>query len=807
MINLLRPFAMKRNRITNNYAAIFQNVFITFYRQMKRNPYQNLVNIGGLTVGFCVVFLTVRWINHHASFDRFHADLDNIYQVKTTSKSSDGSMQTYTGISFEIMEQAKNEIPEIVEATRIISNWRWPSEQCLKVDANSQCIYSKGIFADTSFFKIFDFQILTGRQKPLRDAKSIALSATVAKKLFGTKNPVGETYLVDNHYEVTIAAIYEDVPTNSSLQFEFIAPLELAYALRGQNEENLKEYNFITYVKLQQATQKIVESKMNGLPIREKYQNSTSLLHPYRDVHLYTDFENGVAIGGLIDYIKIIGLFAVFILLMSTVNFINLTTAHASIRGKEIGVRKVNGASQRILHLQLLFETFLKVSIAVVLAMVIAHFALPRLGEILGQSILIDFDGKIIAQILLVIIVTTLLSGIYPAIIMSRFNPIQIIKNLPFTNDGKGIARRGLTVVQISISGIIVILTTVFYLQLDYLQNENTGYDREGIMMMEPTIKHIRGFNSFKTNLLQHHQIKALGICNNNMIKDNNRTNGVDWKGKNENDDIFFRMVGGDDGLIEVLELEFIDGRGFNNADTTDQIILTEAAVKHMNLENPVGQTIDVWNETCKISGVVKDFNTESLHNELLPTILYEIKPQNAGTFYIRYNKDQPIASFKLIEEEYTNMESFFNMKYKILDEEYQKAYLEEKTVSRLSIFVTLIALFIAVLGILGLSSFNILRRYREIGLRKIFGATSFQIIQILSKEFVVIAVVANLIAWAFSLWAMDEWLSGFAYRIDTPYAVLFLNLIITLVIILTLVGIKALKVTRLNPVEVVRNE
>ena len=807
VINLLRPFALKKDRFTSNYTAMLQNVFKTFFRQMRRNPSQNLIHITGLCVGFCVVFLTVSWVNYHTSFDRFHSGIDNIYEIKTNSLGSDGVTQTYGGVVFEVSEEAKNQLPEVKEVTRIMASSSWPSKQCFKIDEDKPCLYACGIFADSSFFNVFDFQIIAGAKNPLTKPKSIALSASVAQKVYGDENPVGKTYLLGNHREVHIAAVYQDPPVNSSLQFEFIAPFDVLYTLRGADMNRIWENSFITYAKLDNADPYLVGKKIKDLEITEKYENYSYLLHPLEDKHLYTKFEDGKVKGGLVDYIKIIGLFSLFILVMSIVNFINLTTAQASIRGKEIGVRKVNGASKWVLHIQFLFETFLKVCLAGILALAIAFLTVPILGKVIEEPIQFTVSLQLVFQILSVIFTTTLLAGFYPALVMSRFNPIQILKNGPFQFNGRGSARKWLTVIQISISGIIVILTSVFYLQLEFLQTESLGYDRKGIIQMEPSWQHIKGFDSFKAGLTLHHQIKALGITNANMINANNSTTSVDWEGKNKNDEPIFQMIAADNGLIDVFGLELIEGRGFTPSDTIKQVVLTASAAKRMNLENPIGQTVNIWQWKAKISGVIEDFKSSSLHSEMLPTILFEIPPQYSSVFYIKYDNSQPIKAIEIIEEEYAKLEPFFDIKYKILDEEYQKAYNDEKVVSTLSSFVMIIALVIALIGILGLSTFNIIRRYREIGLRKIFGASGVQIIRLLSMEFVIIVLIANVIAWGSSYWFMEEWLSGFAYRIDIPYMVMPINLIITLGVIFLLVGLQASKVSKQNPAEVVKIE
>ena len=807
VINFLRPFAIKSKALKSNHTAMLLNIIKSFFRNFRRNPLQNSINIFGLSIGLTVVFATMFWISYHNSFDRFHSEYESIYRVMTNNLGSAGEIQTASGAIYEVVEEAETSIPQIEQTTKIISNWRWPSEQCFKIDKNKSCIYSKGIFADSSFFNIFDFEIIEGAKNPLINPKSIVLSESLAKKLYGDENPIGKTYLVDNVYEVTISGIFEDVPNNSSLKFEFIAPLDLAYTLWGTNKENIKSYSFITYAKIPNAAPKNIEKQFQELSISSKYPDSQILLHPLNKVHLFNDFKNGKASGGLILYVRLIGLFAVFILIMSIVNFINLTTAQATMRGKEIAVRKVNGASKSSLHLQFLFETFLKVCFATTVALLVSYLLLDPINHIIDENINIVFNLSLVIQILTIVAVTTIFSGIYPALVLSKFNPINVLKNLQFGKMSKSQIRKWLTIIQISISGLIVILTSAFYLQLDYIQSKSIGYDREGIIMVEPTYRHIKNYDAFKNNLTNHTLIKSIGASNVNMINANNYTDQVSWLGKLADEKTQFKVIGGTSGLFDVFELEIQNGDGFNLKDTTEQIILSERAVRAMGLENPIDEWITLYGQKYKVVGVVKDLSTRSLHENIYPTIYYQVQVRYSGTFYIRYEKTNPIASIEFIEEQYDEFEPFFNMKYQILDEEYSQLYSEEKKISSISSFVMIIGLIIAIMGILGLSTFNILRRYKEIGLRKVFGANVAQIVKLLSKEFLWIVIIANLIAWPASLLLMDMWLSNFAYRIDTPYHLLVINLLVTLLVIFSMVSIQAIKAAALNPVRVIRNE
>ncbi|MEM6641338.1 MAG: ABC transporter permease [Bacteroidota bacterium] len=807
VFTLLRPFAAKSHYFNTNHAAMLKTTFTIFLRQLKRNPAHSFLTIFSLCVGLCTVFISSLWISYHESFDEMHEDASQIFQVKRNAIASDGTIQTRGGALYEVLQEAKNTLPAIDHVTRIISTWRWPSEQCLKVDESVDCLYRKGIFSDSSFFKVFDFKITAGAGNPLTELRSIAFSASVAKRLFGDENPVGKKYLLDNHYEVTVTGIFEDIPATSSLQFDFVAPLNVAYALWGMSIDQMKKGSFDTYVKLNNAEPMTVADQIASVPISKNYPEDSYLLHPLLDQHLYTQFENGKKAGGLIDYLRIIGLFAFFVFLMSLVNFVNITTAQATARAKEIGVRKVSGAQKSALQLQFLFETFCKVLIAIALAALFTYLTIPLLERIIQEEIPVRIETDTLLKLLVVALVTPFLAGTYPSYLMSRFNPVEIIKHTSLKEKGKGSVRKWLTVLQVSVSCIIITMASAFYLQLNFLQTKSLGYDPQGVLMVEPTFSHIKAFESFKDQLRSHPQIEAIGISNANMVQATNTTDQFYWPGKSSDQETEFKIIGGDQGLLEVFQLNLIEGNGFNPRDTIRQMVLSSGAVSAMDLEDPVGKTVEMGSEKYKVAGVVADINSESLHWDMMPTIYYEVEPRYSGTFYVRYDPLQPIASIEAVEKVYDEFEPFITMKYKILNEEYQRAYGHEQMISNLTSMVMAVAVFIAIGGILGLLTFNISKRYRELGLRKIFGASDFQAFKVISKEFTLILFLANLIGGVVSFWMMQEWLEGFAYRIDLPVYLIPLNLLGGVIVTFALLAFKIRKVLIQNPVEVIRTE
>ena len=772
-----------------------------------RNPTHSVISILGLGIGLASVFLILLWVSYHRSFDSFHSK--PIYQVMTNTGSNDGDIQTAAGAVYEVMEEARINLPEVQSITRVISSWRWPSEQCFKIDKDKPCIYNNGIFADSSFFKIFDFKILDGAINPLEHPKSIALSKSLATQLYGKENPVGKTYLVDNHFEVEITAVFEDVPSNSSLQFGFVAHLDVAHLLWMGNqfsEDKIKGYSYLTYLTLDGSPDQLNES-INKLTSLKSYANTSLFLNPLSDEHLKGNFENGKQAGGLIDYVQMFVLFGLFILIMSAVNFINLATAKATVRSKEIGIRKVTGAGKHAIMFQFLADAFLKVVLATLIGLAIANAALPMLNALMEEHIVFLLDFSFISAVIVIAFLSTLLAGAYPAFVMSKFTPIKALKNKEGVEGGHHGLRKGLTVLQISFSVVIIIVTVIVNLQLSYLLKKDLGFDRKGIMMLEPTYKHIQNYEKFRNDLLENHLIKSIGVSNTNMVNANFATDNLEWPGKSESDQILFKLIGADQDLMTVFGLGFIAGDGFNEQDTLDQVIITRLAMDKMGLNEPIGTIIKAYGEEVRIVGVIEDFNTESLHKMIMPTIIYKVARENSGTFYIRYDHNNAAESIAAIKSVYSKYEQFFTMKYHLLDEDYQKRYQSELMMSRLSAAIMVIAVVIALIGILGLSTYNVIRRFKEIGIRKVFGASVMQITALLSKDFAVMGIVANLIAWPVAWYIANDWLTGFAYRISIPIQLFGFSFVLIIGFIVALVFLQSLKAAMMNPTDVIRED
>ena len=526
------------------------------------------------------------------------------------------------------------------------------------------------------------------------------------------------------------------------------------------------------------------------------------------DQHLYPDFKDGEAVAGLGVYIDMFGLFALFILAICIINFVNLSTSRATLRSKEIGVRKVTGASRTMLFAQFMVESFWQVVVASLLAILITNQSLPMVEALIEESMIVSFTTENLLLLMGILVFTVICSGAYPALIMSAYNPIKALKSkgLKDSNGSLGL-RKMLTIVQVVASAVIILISVVIYQQLDYMKNENIGYDKEGIILLEPTYSHIKGYDIFKNNLLSNHQIKAVGLADVNIVNTNNRSSTMEWPGMNEQSQFSFKKIGGDEGLVEALGLEILDGDNLDGSDSIHQIMISEEGVRHMGLENPVGQQILLNGSEVVIAGVVNDFYTETLDKTRIPVVINEISAGQAGTIYIKYDREDVAESLAVITSEYNELEEYFSMKYSFLDEQYDKRYRSISVTSNISISVMLISFLISMMGIVGLTTYNLIRRYKEAGIRKVFGANVMQILTLFLKDFLGIIVVANLIAIPVAYFFSNSWLDSFAYRIDLPVGSFAFITGVILTIVMIIVGSMSFGAATTDPAKVIHEE
>lgn len=820
--NVLRFFRLKniqkrrkQNNSTHLTAAMIKNFLTVSIRNFLRQPGHAFLSLFGLTAGFTCAFLILLWISHEFSFDRFHADADRIFNV-VTHVDANGSIQTYDVAGYNMNVST---VPEIESVVTISSGTRWPHELCFRSENRpDECVYFNGVFSNGSLFSTFNFPIVQGDQNPLKEKANIAISEKMAAALYGNESPIGKTIKIDGWQDVVIASVYKDTPLNSSIKFDFALPYAVVQKLWGVNDEQFNQNFFNTYIKTSSTVSAAqLSEKLNAVEVMgEEYKNQkiTYQALPFTDWRLKNKFENGKNTGGRIDYVFLFIIIGVLVVVMAVINFVNMSTARASLRAKEIGVRKVIGAFRGSLVAQFMSESFLIVSIAFLLAIIATQLALPLFNNLLGEQLSLNlWNNGLPIYLGAFLIIVAFLAGIYPALVMSSFQPLRILKGHFLTKTtGSFQLRKVLMIVQLSVSISILIFCGVLFKQIHYITNKDLGFDRENTVRMEPTYKLLLSYDAFKNELLRDPNIESLGASNSNPLNTGGGNTGVDWQGKPKDLRVSFKTMGCIEGFPETIGLKILEGRSFLpkpqvNDSLYTEVLVTQDAVKTMGLSQPIGEHIKIGDTNCEIIGIVNNFHTASLHEAREPVILYRNSIEHVSAIYIKYKPGKAQEAIVSINNAYKKIESSFTMKYWFQDETFDSLYKTEVIASKLVLVFSVVALVIAIIGVVGLATFNIMRKTKEIGIRRVFGASAIQVLNLLFSEFAWILIISFLIAFPLTWYTASNWLNGFAYRTTIPWWIFVNALGGVMFLILSIIWMQGQKTISANPTKTLRSE
>ena len=816
--NVFRFFRFKniKKRKSSNPSSIstamIKNMFLVTIRNFLRQPGHSFLSVFGLSAGLTCAILIMVWVIHETSFDKFHSDTDRLFKV-ITHVEADGSFQTYD-VASSAMDVSS--IPEAETLVSVSTGSRWPHELCFRPEGkNNECIYLNGIYASEHLFSVFNFPILEGDRNPLKGGTNIAISEKMAHLLFGDANSIGKSIKIDL-YEVTVASIFKDVPLNSSIQFDFALPYTILQKQWGINDEMMARNFFNIYIKSNSAiSPRLLTEKLNDVRVlteAHKTQKVSYQAFPVTDWHLKSKFEGGKNTGGRIEYITLFTIIGGLVLLMAIINLVNMSTARATLRAKEIGIRKVTGALRSTIAAQFMGESFLIVLFSFVISVVVAQLVLPIFSNLIMQPIsLTIFSGTIPFYLACFLLVVSLLAGIYPSLVMSSFQPIRILKNqITSKFSGSQGFRKALLIVQLSVSIIIIIFSGVLYTQLEFITNKNLGFNRSNMVRIEPTFRLLKKFQSFRSELLKNSSIVSIGAANDNPLNSAGANTGVMWPGKPDNLRVSFRTIGCSDEFPKTMGLEIIEGNDFQaqKLDTLrTEVLVSKEAVKVMGLKKPIGEEIKFGQIPCVIIGVINDFHTSSLHEALLPVILYRQHIESVSALYVGFLPNTTQESMQAIANVYKTFEPDYTMKYWFQDETFDETYKTEIVASRLVLLFTIIALSIAFIGIVGLATFNTLRKTKELSIRRVFGASAVQALSVLTREFSLVIIFAVLIAVPIAWYAADHWLQGFAYHTAMPWWIFGVTCASVATLIVVIILLQGMKTISTNPTKTLRSE
>ncbi len=811
VFNYIRPFALKHNRSNSNYFIMYQHNLKLTYRNLLKYKSSFIINVIGLSTGLACALLIFLWVSDEVSMDKFHKKDQHLYQV-FLNHDENGLLRTgpeSPGIMAEALQQ---EIPEITMAVEDTPA-EWFDENFSLSDGEN-FIKAKGKFSGKDYFNLFNFPFKHGDPlRSLTDKSSIVITESLALKLFGTtENLLGK--MVDYHLlhlkkQAQITGVIKDLPINSTIQFDFVLPFEVFKDIVGKGM-HWGNYNAVTFVELASGTDVTSLNKKLGNFIKAKLEGSnvTPFVSKFSNNYLYGNYENGTQSGGRITYVKLFSLIGLFVLAIACINFMNLTTARASRRLKEIGVKKALGAQRSSLIVQFLSESVMVTVFSLLVAFGLVWTVLPQFNGITGKFLSLQFNTNLIVGTLGIALATGLLAGSYPALYLSGFKPINILKGKLNASFGDVWIRKGLVIFQFSLSIIMIVCVLVVYQQIEYIQSKNLGYDKENILSIPMEGQAVYNTEAFMTELKKVPGVINASCTSHTLVKSGSYTTGVTWPGKNPEVEIRFEQAAVYYGLIETLGIELLKGRSFSKeyASEDSKIVFNEAAINVMGLEDPIGKTVNLWGDDMVIIGVVKNFNYASLHSEVEP-MLFRMNEEFYPYGFIKISGNDIATTIQNIENFYKKFNPEYAFEYTFLDQNFQAQYIAEARVSVLSRYFASIAIIISCLGLFGLAAFTAERRQKEIGVRKILGAGNLKIIGLLSNDFTKMVLTAILIALPIGYYISSNWLGTFAYHIQLKWWFFMLSGLLALTIAWLTISFQTIKAANVNPVNCLKDD
>lgn len=785
---------------------MLKHYLLIIYRNFIRSKSYFFINLAGLSTGLACTLLIYLWVRDEYRMDKFHEHDARLYQVMENQQYADELMTT-TSTPGILSENLALEFPEIALA----SPTSWVSDYTLSYEDND--IKARGFHVGKDYFEIFSFKMLQGDPgQVLEDKTGMVISRALAIRLFGTEeNAIGKTVELQHDKVFHVTGVFEGTPADSFMQFEFAMSFE---QFKDENPWVLEWGNNgpPTYVLLREgADPAALSHKIKDYVKNKNEQSNVSLfLLKYSDRYLYGRFENGVQAGGRIEYVRLFSIIAAFILIIACINFMNLATARASRKAREVGIKKSIGAQRRSLVAQYLCESMLVAFFSLVFALMIVWLFLPHFNTITGKQITLTFDdSQLFLSLVAITLITGIMAGSYPAFYLSAFKPTAVLKGEVKGSAGELWARKGLVVFQFFLSVILIVSVLVIYKQIQFVQTTNLGYNKEHLIQFPIEGKVETSRETFLNEIRRIPGVVNASSAGHSFLGRTTNTSGLDWEGKDPDELILFENVGTNYGLLETLGVELAAGRFYSQDYGTDstKIIFNEAAIRAMNMKDPIGKRIRLWDEyDLEIIGVVKDFHYQSLHESVNP-LFFRLSPENTWTILVRLESGKEKETLERLNDFYIQYNPGFTFDYHFQDEEYAKQYESEQRVATLSKYFASIAIIISCLGLFGLATFTAERRLKEIGIRKALGSSSGNIVFLLSGDFTKMVLLSICIGIPFSYWLLNNWLKQFAFHIDLEAWYFVLAGVIALLIAWLTVSFQAIKAARVNPVKCLRTE
>ncbi|MCO5946006.1 ABC transporter permease [Mucilaginibacter flavidus] len=793
---------------------MIKNYLKIAYRNLVKNKAHSLINITGLSVGMAVAMLIGLWIWDELSFDKNFENYDHLAQVKQ-NYNINGEKGTGTSVPWPIGDQISkdygNNFKAVTMASFIYGHIIAEGEKKLNVS---------GTFFEPQALDMFSVSMLKGGKTALNDPASILLSASTAKAYFGDADPMNKIMKIDNSMTVKVTGVYRDFPYNSTFsEVNFISPWELLQTAQGMKQQK-DTWRCNCYMALAQvadnvavnkASAVIKDVKLSKVDKSELKQKPEVFLDPMKNWHLYSDFKNGQIVGGRIQYVWLFGIIGVFVLLLACINFMNLSTARSEKRAKEVGIRKAIGSLRSQLIYQFFSESLLVTIFAFVLAALLVQLGLPFFNDVAGKKMAIPWNNPLFWMLGVGFsLITGLISGSYPALYLSSFQPVKVLKGTFKVGRLAAIPRKALVVTQFVVSVTLIIGTIVVYRQIQFAKNRPVGYSRDGVMMLSMVGDDVhKQFAAVKDELSKTGAIASIAEAGSPTTAVYSTNAGFDWRGKDPTLAVDFPNIDVTPDYGKTVGWQFKDGRDFSAQFLTDSVafVLNETAAKFMGLKHPVGETIHWDGAPYKVIGVIKDMVVESPYEPVRP-MLYHMMRGSGNVVILKINPkmstSEAIEKIAPVFKRYNPAQPF---DYQFADTEYAKKFGNEERIGKLASFFAALAIFISCLGLFGMASFMAEQRIKEIGVRKVLGASVFTLWKLLSKDFVILVTIALVIATPVGYYFMHSWLQKYSYRSDISAWIFIITAAGAMVITLLTVSYQSIKAALMNPVKSLKSE
>lgn len=806
-----------------SHTAMLRNYLKVAFRNLVRHKGYSSINIGGLAAGMAVAMLIGLWIYDELSYNTYHQHYDRIAQVMQhqTSNGHVGTQQAIPApLETELRKKYGTNFKRLAMAT-------WQSDRILSF--GDKKVMRSGNYMGADMPEILSLTMLKGSRDGLKETNTVLLSASTAKSLFGSADPMGKTINIDGKADVRITGVYEDLPFNTEFRdLTFIAPWELfvstqPWVKRSRDENQWGNNSFQLFVQIadnvdmETVSSRIKDSKWNNVDAEDKKYKAEMFLQPMSDWRLYSSWEEGVKTGGYIQYVRLFAIVGVFVLLLACINFMNLSTARSEKRAKEVGIRKAVGSIRSQIVNQFFSESFLVVFFAFVGAILLILLLLPWFNDVADKRITFPWtEAPFWLASLCFILITGLLAGSYPALYLSSFQPVKVLKGTFKVGSWAAVPRKVLVVVQFTVSITLIIGTVIVYRQIQHTKNRPLGYDGNGVVMMQMLSPAFYGkYDVLKTDLTNAGVIQEMAESSSPMTGVWSNNSGFSWAGKDPALDDDFSTIWVTHDFGKTVGWQFKEGRDFSRKFSTDSsgLIINEAAVKFMGIKNPLGTVIqwgakgDPRTEYFTIIGVIKDVLAESPY-EPVKQAFYFLDYENVNWIMLKLNPNRSVSeSMAIVEATFKKHIPSAPFDYKFADEEFGKKFASEERIGKLAGGFAVLAILISCLGLFGLASFTAEQRTKEIGVRKVLGASVLNLWGLLSKDFLVLVIISCLIASPIAYYYLSDWLADYEYRTELSWWVFVASGLGAMLITLLTVSYQSVKAALMNPIKSLRSE